>query len=218
MPFLWDTEPRAEERPPVWAAFATLGTQVERLALANVAWAVVLVPAVVALAFPELHALVRILLTLTTVTGLAPATAVLYGLADEACRGRQIDVALARELAGELTRPALRTLAPLSVLFGSLIAATVLLSPLLLCVTLLLSVTATYWGPLFLADPRRNSVSLARESARLALSRPEPTLRTWLACGFVALVGVISLAGIALVVPILIALLHTHRHLAEHSP
>ncbi|OAH12328.1 hypothetical protein [Streptomyces jeddahensis] len=212
MPFLWDTEPRAEERPPVWAAFATLGTQVERLVLANVACAVVLVPALVALAVPELPAAVRALLILATAVALAPATAVLYGLADEASRGRQIDVALARDLAQELARPALRTLSPLSLLFTALIAATLLLTPLLLSVTLLLSVSATYWGPLFLADPRQNCLVLARQSSRLALSRPEPTLRTWLACGAVALIGVISLAGIALAVPVLIALLHIHRH------
>ncbi|TDC20799.1 hypothetical protein E1265_20320 [Streptomyces sp. 8K308] len=41
---------------------------------------------------------------------------------------------------------------------------------------------------------------------------PEATLGTWLVCGAALVVGVVSLAGIALVVPVLIALQHLHRH------
>ena len=98
MPFLDDTGPRDEARGPVWAAFATVASQVERLVAANVVWAVQLAPGLVALGFPGLPGWLRVVLVLYSASVLPPATAVLYGLAAEACEGQHIDMGLAREL------------------------------------------------------------------------------------------------------------------------
>lgn len=219
MPFLDDTSPRDEPRRPVWAAFATIADQVERLVAANVGWALVLAPGVVALAFPELPGWLRIILGLVSATLLPPATAVLYGLAAEACRGQHVDAGLARELVRELGAASLRTLAPLYgtfgvLVWGAVVAAAAGLAPLVTVLTLAVlvwSVCATYWGPLFVADPTLPPGRLATEAARLVWRHPERTLGTWLLTGVFLLVGVVSIAGLVLIVPMLVAVAQTHR-------
>ncbi|MBM7790120.1 hypothetical protein [Tenggerimyces flavus] len=121
MPFLQDLSPTDEARSPLWASFATLADQVERLVLVNVGWALQLMPGLVALAFPELPTWLRVALALYSATALPIATAVLYALAAEACRGQHVDLGLAMELCRSFAAPALRVLAPLYGTFGVLV-------------------------------------------------------------------------------------------------
>ncbi len=222
MPFLDDTGPRDERRGPVWASFATVASQVERLVAANVVWALQLAPGGLALAFPGLPAWLRIVLGLYSATTLPPATAVLFGMAAEACRGQHVDAGLAMELFRELAAPSLRTLAPLYGTFGVLVWAAVLassqgLAPLVAVLTLavlLWSVCATYWGPVFAAQPELGFTALARTSAQLAWRRPDQTLGTWILVFAALLIGVVSIGGVVLIVPTFVTILQTHRYLA----
>jgi hypothetical protein len=220
MPFLDDTGPRDERRGPIWASFATIASQVERMVAANLGWALQLVPALLALAFPQLPGWLRIVLGLYSATALPPATAVLFGLAAEACREQHIDMGLAGELLREYALRSARTLAPLYGTFGVLIWAAVLsdaqeLAPIvvvLTLVTLLWSVCGTYWGPLFVARPELSMTGLARESVRLSRRCPEGTLATWAMVGASWIVGAVSIGGLVLIVPMFVATLQTHRY------
>jgi hypothetical protein len=220
MPFLDDTGPRDEARGPVWAAFATVASQVERLVAANVVWAVQLAPGLVALGFPGLPGWLRVVLVLYSASVLPPATAVLYGLAAEACEGQHIDMGLARELLRSYVRRSLLVLAPLYGTLGVLVWLLVLawavgmpaLVSVLTAAVLLWSVVAGYVGPLFVDRPTLSALGLARASARLVWRRPEQALGTWLVVVLAALVGVVSIGGLVLIVPMLIAILQTHRY------
>jgi hypothetical protein len=221
MPFLDDTGPRDEARGPVWAAFATVASQVERLVAANVVWAVQLAPGLVALGFPDLPAWLRVVLVLYSASVLPPATAVLYGLAAEACEGQHIDLGLARELLRSYVRRSLLVLAPLYGTLGVLVWLLVLalavgmpaLVSVLTAAVLLWSVVAGYVGPLFVDRPALSALGLARASVRLVWRRPEQALGTWLVVVLAALVGVVSIGGFVLIVPMLVAILQTHRYL-----
>lgn len=219
MPFLDDIGPRDDPRGTVWATFATIGEQVERLVVVNLAWALQLVPGLAALAFPELPLWARAALGLYSATAVPPATAVLHGLAAEAGRRQHIDVDLARQYLRTHGARSLRTLAPLYGIGGVLAwlaaaAAGYRADAALTLVTFALlvwSVVSVQWGPLFAADPDQPMLQLARQGIRLTLRRPEATLGTWALSGLFLLVGLVSIGGLCLVVPILIAVLQTHR-------
>jgi len=229
MPFIDDAGVRDEPRGPIWDAFAVLADQIERVVLVNVGWASQLLPAILSLAFPEWPGWVRLALILYSATVLAPATATLYALAAYAWRRDHLSLDLTGQLLRELTVPSLRTLAPLYGTFGVLIwiwiglrslsPGSVLPAALIQFALLLLLVCATYWGPLLAAEPTSTSLDIARRSARLVWSYPAETLAT---CGVIMiafLIGVISIGGIFLVVPVLIAMLQTCRYgqLAERA-
>jgi hypothetical protein len=220
MPFLDDTGPRDERRGPIWASFATIASQVERLVAANIGWALQLVPGLLALAFPQLPGWLRIVLGLYSATALPPATAVLFGIAAEACRGQHLDLGLAGELLRAYALRSARTLAPLYGTFGILIWAAVLsdardIAPLVVVLTLVIllwSVCATFWGPLFVARPELSMAGMARESIRLTRRRPEGALATWAMVGLAWIVGAVSIGGLVLIVPMFVATLQTHRY------
>ncbi|WP_020575862.1 hypothetical protein [Actinopolymorpha alba] len=223
LPFLDDVSPRDERRGLVWAAFATVAGQVERVVMANVVWAFQLAPGLAALAFPELPGWLRILLGLYSATALPPATAVLYGLAAQACRGQHVDAGLAVELFRAMAARSLRILAPLYGTFGVLgwlAVAAGGIGPLATVLTLAIlgwSVCATYWGPIFAAEPGRSFAGIARESVRLAWRHPERTLLIWVVAGLAVLVGVVSVGGLVLIVPALVSILQTHLYEAART-
>ncbi|WP_129669807.1 hypothetical protein [Phytoactinopolyspora endophytica] len=219
MPFLDDIGPRDERRGPTWAAFATIGGQVERLVAVNVGWSLVAAPGVVALAFAELPGWLRIMLGLASASALPLATAALFALAGVACREQHVDLALAKELTRELAGRSVRVLAPLYGTFGVLVWAGIMagmagfsaLTTVVTLVALLWSVCAIYWGPLFVAQPHRSARHIARTSVRLVTRHPEQSLWTWVMTAAVLVVGAVSIAGLVLIVPVLVAVLHAHR-------
>ncbi|MBM7790119.1 DUF202 domain-containing protein [Tenggerimyces flavus] len=70
---------------------------------------------------------------------------------------------------------------------------------------------ATWWTATFVTTPSTSLTGLLRESTRRAWQQPERTLLTWLLTLLAALVGAISIGGLILIVPVFIAILHTHQ-------
>ena len=79
--------------------------------------------------------------------------------------------------------------------------------------SLLWYLCATYWGPLLVCNPNATAVSIATLSARLVWRYPAETLATGLVVAAALVVGLVSIGGVVLIVPIVVALLHTQRYL-----
>jgi uncharacterized membrane protein YesL len=222
MPFLDDVGVRDDDdRGPVWEAFAALADQVERLVAVNVAWASQLLPGVLALGFPEWPTWLRLGLGLYSATVLVPATGALFGLAEYARRRDHLSIELAGQLFRQLAVPSFRVLAPLYGTLGVLLWATLLaswgggpaiLGALLVFALLLALLCATYWGPLLAARPDAPVTALARRSVELAWREPGATLVTGGVAALALVIGVISVGGLFLIVPVVIALLQTCRY------
>ena len=228
MPFFDDSGVRTEEhRGPLLSAFAVLFDQIERMVVLNVAWAVQLVPLLAALAFPELPLGVRVPLVAYSVLALAPATGALFGLVARACDGELLRLETVREVLREVARPSLVTLMPLYSLFVwlALLAGwaasrqLLVLDVLARLLILLLGVCAVYWGPLFAARPAQSALAVLRESVRLAWRFPLLTVLAGMASLLAAALGLISVGGMVLVVPVLVVLLQTqqYRHVKRET-
>ena len=220
MPFLGDIETRDEARGPIWSPFATIRDNVERLVALNLGWSLQLLPGIFALAFPQLPSWLRLAMGLYSATVAIPATGVLFALALAATRGEHLSLELALHHLRELAVPSFRTLAPLYGVFGALIWAAILAGPAVPVVTTLATLAsllwylcATYWGPLLVCDPDTTAVSVAGRSVRLVWRYPAETLATGLVAAAALVVGVVSIGGLVLIVPVVVALLHTQRYL-----
>lgn len=220
MPFFGDIETRDEARGPIWGPFATIRDNVERLVALNLGWSIQLLPGIFALAFPQLPFWLRVTMGLYSATVAIPATGVLYALSLAATRGEHLSLELALNHLRELAVPSFRTLAPLYGVFGALIWAVILAGPVIPAVTTLATLAslvwylcATYWGPLLVCDPGDSAASIAGRSARLVWRYPAETLTTALVVAAALVVGVVSIGGLVLIVPVVIALLHTQRFL-----
>ena len=209
MPFFDDSGPRPEEeRNPLWRALAVVRDQLERMMLLNLFWSVQTVPLIIAWAFPQIPAGVRLLLTFYTAIALLPATATLFAVL--------VQVSL------EQMRPSFTKLLPLMSLFywlawGATIAAAnqlLILDVLARLTLLLLAVTALYWGPLLVTAPELSVWGILRQSATQFWRTPAPTLLIALACLFALLLGAVSIAGLFLIVPVLVVLMQVELYRA----
>ena len=72
---------------------------------------------------------------------------------------------------------------------------------------------ATYWGPMLAVDPDADVASVVRGSLRLVWRYPAETFVTGLVAAVALVVGMVSIGGLVLIVPVVIALLHTQRYL-----
>jgi uncharacterized membrane protein len=225
MPFLDDSGIRFEEhRGPIWSAFALIGDQVERFVALNIVWALQALPGILAFAYPEWPGWLRLLGALYSLVALVPATGILFGVAGLASPGEYIGVDTVRGEVARLALPALRSLSPLMGLAGALAwsaylavtAGIMVLDVLLVFVGLVLSLVAMYWGPLLADDPRRSAVDILRLSIALAWRRPETTLLQYAVVAATGLIGVVSIGGLVLIVPVAVALLQAqlYRHVA----
>ncbi len=220
MPFDSDTGTREERRGPIWASFAVIRDNVERLVLVNLGWSIQLVPGVLALAFPELPSWLRIAMGLYSATVLVPATGVLYALSVAASHGEHVSLELAQSYFRELARPSFRGLAPLYGVFGVLIWLGIFsqstipsLTTLATLIALLWYLCAIYWGPLFVQHPDLSLFALALRSASLVWRHPAESLATGFISAVALVIGLVSIGGLFLIVPVLIALLHSERYL-----
>jgi hypothetical protein len=220
MPFFSDIETRDEPRGPIWGPFATIRDNVERLVALNLGWSLQLAPGGLALALPGLPAWLRIALGLFSATAVLPATAVLYALAFDATRGEHLSVERAVHHLRALALPSVRALAPLYGLFGGLIWAVILIGPVVPAVAtlatlaaLVWSVAATSWGPLLVCRPDASARSLAGWSLWLVWRYPAESLATSLAVAIALVIGLVSIGGLVLIVPVVNSLLHTERYL-----
>jgi hypothetical protein len=218
--FFSDINARDEQRGPIWAPFAVIRDNVERLVLVNLGWSIQLLPGVLALAFPELPAWLRIVMGLYSATVALPTTGVLYALSLAAAKGEHVSFELARDEFLELATRSFRTLGPLFGIFGVLIwigvfaASTVpIVTTLATLGSLIWYLCATYWGPMFVLDREAPARSLAIRSFQLVWRFPAETLATALVGAFALVIGMVSIAGLFLIVPVVIALLHTERYL-----
>jgi hypothetical protein len=221
MPFFDDSGVRVEEqRGPLFGAFATLFDQIERMVALNVAWAMQLVPLLAALAYQGLPVWVRVPLILYSVVALGPATGALFGAMARACEGELLRLDVVRESLRQAVRPSLTTLVPLYSTFVWLtllamwaasrqVLAVNVLAQLAL---MLLGVCAVYWGPLVAARPDKSALAVLRESVRLAWRAPLLTVFTGVAVLLAFVIGAISIGGMFLVVPVLVALMETQQY------
>jgi hypothetical protein len=214
-----------EERGPIWAAFATLRDQLERFVVLNLAWSIQIVPALAAVMLPEWPGGVRVVLFLYSGVALAVGTGLLYGLVWAAVEREPLSLGLAQDELRRLALPGMRSLAPLYGLIGlALLAATwssaeqtdtgaslyfviEVVARLLLLVLLLCSM---YWGPLFAHSPHTPAWAIARMSLRLIWQSPGRSLLLFGVVLVAGLIGAVSIGGVFLIVPVVIALLQTH--------
>ena len=220
MPFVADIETRDEPRGPIWGPFAAIRSNVELLLALNLGWSLQLLPGVLALAFPQLPLWLRLSMGLYSATAVIPATGVLYALALAATRGEHVSAELAFQSLRDLALPSFRTLAPLYGAFGALIWLAIIVGPampvlttLATLVSLLWYLCAAFWGPMLVAHPDADVVSVARGSILLLWRYPAETFLTGLVTAIALVVGMISIGGLVLIVPVMIALLHTQRYL-----
>jgi hypothetical protein len=223
---------RDRDEGPLWNAFVTLRDQLERLITLNLAWSLQLIPGVVALAFPSVPLGLKIGLLLYSAIVLGPVTGLLFGLAARATDGEHLGIESAKSTLREFAGPSARTLAPLYGLLSLLGwttlqlgevgidagAALYLLAVGLRLLLLLLAICALYWGPMVVDRPDLSTWAVMARSARLVLGFPGRTLLVGAAVLLVATIGVISVGGLFLIVPVLIALLQTEMYrMASYS-
>jgi hypothetical protein len=220
MPFVADIETRDESRGPIWGSFAVIRDNVELLLVLNLGWSMQLLPGVLALAFPQLPLWLRLTMGIYSATALIPATGVLYALSLAAARGERVSVELAILSLRDLALPSFRTLTPLYGVFGVLIWLAIIAGPAVPVLTTLATVTcllwylcATFWGPILVVHPNADVASVARGSIRLVWRYPAETFVTALVAAVALAVGMVSIGGLVLIVPVVIALLHTQRYL-----
>lgn len=226
MPFQDDTGVSIEEhRGPLWSVFAIFGGQLERMILLNLGWALQLVPAMAGAILTGLPASVRVLLVAYTLAAIPPATAVMYRMCARAADDDMLHMDLLNEVFKELAGPGFRVLAPLLGSLGlvawlaqrSNAAGLVPISVLLQVALLIMLAAANYWGPLLIAQPRRPAYDVFRAALRLVWVYPAPTVVLSLAVLITGMIGVISIGGLFLAIPVIIALLQIQmfRHVTR---
>lgn len=220
MPFLDDISADDEAlQRPIWGVFVLVKDNLERLVAVNIGWSLQLLPAVAAFGFAGLPAVLRICMILYSATALAPATAILFVWMARANQHELPRLEMLREDFRALLLPGFTRLAPL---FGSLglcyiailllgLAHLLLLDVLARFALLVLLTCSLYWGPLFASNPERSPVFLLRQSLLLVWNYPGPTVVTGLVVLLMAVLGIVSVAGFFLIVPVVVALLQTRR-------
>jgi hypothetical protein len=220
MGFLADVESRDEARGPIWGPFAIIRDNVERLVALNLGWSAQLLPGFVALAVPSLPLWLRVALALSSATVVIPTTGALYALCLDATRGEHLSLELALHRLRQLAIPSFRALTPLCGIFGALITLAVVVGSTMPAVTTLATLAgllwylcAIYWGPLLVCRRELSAASLAGHSVRLVWRYPAETLATALVAAVALAVGMVSVGGLVLIVPVIVALLHSQRYL-----
>lgn len=210
------------DRGPLWQSFAVFGGQLERMIALNIAWAVQLFPAMIALAVPELPGIIRVVLLAYSVAAFAPATVVLYSMAKLASDDETLMPIMVKDILQEKAVIGSKTLIPLVGLLALLVfisdfagqANIFALAVVAQLGLFLLLVSANFWGPLIAQESAANAQSVLRQSGLLIWRYP---FQTMLLCGAVALslfIGVISIGGLFLAVPVIITLLQTQMYQA----
>ncbi len=221
MPFFDDNAPdESALRSPVWSSFAIVKDNLERLIAVNLFWSLQLLPALVALAFSWWWPWLRILFVLGSATSLAASTGVLYGMVKRVCEQEPLSLDLLRDTFRELALPSMRKLAPLYGT-GGVCLFLVLLVPITRSLALevavyycaiLLLVLSMYWGPLFADNPDVSAWTMFKRSVLFVWRYPAQTVISGFVILFALALGAISIGGIFLIVPVLIAILQTRRY------
>lgn len=220
MPFLDDIGADDEAlRRPVWGVFALVKDNLERVVAVNIGWALQLLPAIAALAFPQIPLIARVLLVFYSALALMPATGVLFVWMARVNQHETLRLEMLKEDFRRLALPSLLCLAPLFGLLGICyalvpllgLAHILLLDVLVRFILLILLVSAFYWGPLFAEYSDRSPLFLLRQSLLLLWNYPGQMLATCLVAALVVAIGVFSIAGFFSIAPVAAALLLTRR-------
>lgn len=223
MPFLYDIDADDETlQRPILGVFAQVKDNLERLVLVNIGWSIQLFPALAALGFPQLPAIVRACLFLYSLLALVPASALLFVWMARVAQGEMLRLELLKE---DLRALAFVGMFRVAVLFGflGLSYVLILLAGLLDVLALdvlarftliVLLVCSLYWGPLFAAYPERSVFFLLRRSLLLVWRYPGATALTGLVVLLVTAFGVFTVVPFFVIVPVVITLLQTRRCLA----
>ncbi len=220
MPFFDDSGPRPEEeRGPIGRSFALVKDQLERLVVLNLLWAAQCVPLMVGWAF-EMPLALRLGLTLYTAFALVPATGTLFAVVAEVSESIPLDKDVILASLKEQFKPSLLKLLPLLSLFGFLVLADTYISgqgwlipdTLARLLILLLVVVSLYWGPLLIYKPELSALGILRKSAQLVLKVPSRTIIIGFVCLLVIVLGVISIIGFFVIVPVVVALLQVQLY------
>lgn len=220
MPFLDDigADDEALQRP-IWGVFAVVKDNLERLVAVNAGWSLQLLPALAGFGFSALPTILRVCLILYSASALAPATAMLFVAMDRVNQHEMVRLETLKEDLRALVLPSFLCLAPL---FGSLglcyvaillvgLTHFLILDVLVRFTFLILLTCALYWGPLFASYPGRSPGFLLRQSLLLVWNYPGPTVLTGLIVLLFLLLGIASVVGFFLIVPVVVALLQTRR-------
>jgi hypothetical protein len=221
MPFFDDSGiDESVDRGAFWSAFALLGMNLEKMVVVNILWVLQFAPAIFALIFINAPAPLRLLLVLYTAIAIPPATVLLYALMHDATRYGSLNIGLIRELFAELLLPAYKSFAPLLGVFGFVLwsigmanaAGWFIVSVLLQVALLLLVLSANYWGLLLVEAPQSSAYTIFMRAARLAWVYPGRSLLLSLTVLLTAILGVISIGGMVLAVPVIITLLQAQMY------
>jgi hypothetical protein len=201
-------------RGPLWGAFATLFEHIERMIALNIAWTAQFLPLLLVAIYPGWPLLIRIALILYSAVALAVGLGVLYGLVRAAVVEELLTLDLLRDTWRTLALPGLVTLAPLYGIFGVLLGLSAsglfLLEVLARLLILLCFVCSMYWGALLAESPQRSAITILRQSALLVWRKPGRALLVSGTTAVALLIGTLSIGGLFLIVPVLVALLQTH--------
>ena len=212
MPFFDDTGPRPEQETSlIWRSIAIISDQLERMIALNLAWSLQIMPLFIAV-LAQLPTWARILLTTYSIFALLPASAALFRVLNQASDGVPLSVELV--LAG-LFQPASIKLLPLYSLFywlGMLawFAAQnnwFLVDVLARLLILLLALVSMHWAGLFTRRPELSALQIFTRSLKLSWLKPAPTLLAGFYSLAAILLGIISIGGIFLIVPVLLVLI-----------
>jgi len=217
MPFFDDSGTRPEEhRGPFFSTFALLFDQIERMIALNIAWSIQLIPAILAFAFPSFPIWGRALLLAYTAIAIFPATGLLYKMVASACDGDLMNFEAGKEFLRGGFLPSLLTLLPLYSIFGWLVLLAILTSGkqwfivnvAIQVLFLLTAVCSIYWGPLFVEKPNR-ILDILKTSVRIVWGSPSTTSVTGFSVLLAIALGLVSVGGLFLIVPVFVALLET---------
>ena len=215
MPFFDDSGTRPEEHHgPFFNTFALLLDQIERMIALNIVWSIQLIPAILAFAFPSFPIWGRALLWVYTAVAIVPATGLVYKMVASACDGELLNFETGKELLRQGFLPSLLTLFPLYSIFGWLVLLAILTSGKqwfiinvgIQVLFLLTAVCSIYWGPLFVEKPNR-ILDILKTSVRMVWGSPSTTSITGFFVLLAIALGLISVGGLFLIVPVFVALL-----------
>ncbi|GCE14781.1 hypothetical protein [Tengunoibacter tsumagoiensis] len=207
-------------RSPFWGTFTLAKENIEGLVAVNLLWSVTLIPLFLAVGMTIWPLWVRGILLVIGLIASAGATGVLYGLVEYLNHREPLSLEVVRSMWEQLAIAGMQRLAPLFgtlgvALLGLTLANTLhlfvlqaLSGALLLCLLL----CSMYWGPLFAEKPESSSWHMLRRSFYFVSRYPGLTLLSLLFAAIVGLFGVVSLAGLFLIVPVLIAIYQTRRY------
>ena len=185
------------------------------MVLLNLFWAIQAVPLLLALVFSTWPYGLRIGLSIYSVLALIPATATLFASLNQVSDGAQLSLSLVKEsLISQFANSYVKLLPLYSLFFWLLLADNWAIgktlfveATLIRLVFLILGVLSLYWGPAMVEVPALSAIGLFIASYKLLWHRPGKTLQAGLLCLLVLLLGILTVAGMLLIAPVLVVLI-----------